>query len=65
MIGVLNANLTRVQRHRSEAPTSARHELKTDVVELLLGVPQPEDEADGNAGVGCSWILQRVNMAKS
>lgn len=38
-------------------PTSARHELKSDVVELLLWVPESQDEADGNAGVGHSWIL--------
>lgn len=37
--------------------TSARHELKADVVELLLGVPESQDEADGNAGVGHGWIL--------
>lgn len=40
-------------------PTSALHELKPDVIELLLGIPQPQDEADGDAGVGCSWILKR------
>lgn len=37
--------------------TSARHELKSDVIELLLGIPKSQDEADGNTGIGNSWIL--------
>ena len=40
-------------------PTSAGHELKPDVIEFLLEVPQSQDEADGNTG--CSWILQQHN----
>lgn len=39
--------------------TSARHELKPDVVELLLWVPESQDEADRNAGVGHGWILRQ------
>lgn len=42
-------------------PTSAGHELKSDVIEFLLGIPQSQDEADGNTGIGCSWILQQHN----
>lgn len=44
------------------ALTSARHELKSDVVELLLWVPESQDEADGNAGVGHGWILRQKDL---
>lgn len=39
--------------------TSAGHELKSDVIEFLLGIPQSQDKADGNTGIGNSWILQQ------
>lgn len=39
--------------------TSAGHELESDVIEFLLGIPQSQDEADGNTGIGCSWILRQ------
>lgn len=48
-----------LQEKATWVPTSARHELKSDVVELLLRIPQSQDEADGYTGIGCSWILQQ------
>lgn len=64
-VQALNINLTQFQRKVLLFwPTSAGHELKSDVIELLLGVPQPEDEADGNTGVGCSRILRQVKYGK-
>lgn len=56
---VLERNSTCEKRKlKAIISTSAGHKLKSDVIEFLLGVPQSQDEADGNTRTGCSWILQ-------
>lgn len=52
-------NKTKHKKKEKYFSTSARHELKSDIIEFLLGIPQSQDEANGNVGIGSSWILQQ------